>query len=45
MWPQFYYIMLKYQSYKQMTSMDIPKELNMHVLVELSSISNLEHSI
>jgi len=37
-------IILKYQSYK-MTCINIPKELNMHVLVELSSISNLEHSI
>jgi len=28
-----------------MASMDIPNELSMHLMVQLSSISNLEHSI
>ena len=37
-------IILKYQSYK-MTCTNIPKELNMHLMVQLSSISNLEHAI
>jgi len=40
MWPRFEYIVLKYQSYKYVTYMDVPKEINIHLMVELSSISN-----